>query len=133
MAQRWDIEVFHRTLKSGCRIEDLQLAQADRLETCLAIDLVIAWCIQRLTKLAREVPQAPCSVHFDKPQWRALMIFTNRDAVAPEEPPPTLHGPCTASPSSAAFSDANAMASRVLKPCGAVYNASMTSPRCTSR
>ncbi len=89
-AQRWNIEVFHRTLKSGCRIEDRQLAQADRLEACLAIDLVVAWRIQRLTKLGREVPQAPCSVYFEAPQWRALMIFTNPDAVAPDAPP-TLH------------------------------------------
>ncbi|MDN5850945.1 MAG: IS4 family transposase, partial [Nitrococcus sp.] len=89
-AQRWNIEVFHRTLKSGCRIEDRQLGNADRLEACLAIDLVVAWRIQRLTQLGRAVPQAPCSVYFDGPQWRALMIFTSTPARAPSEPP-TLH------------------------------------------
>ncbi|MGH9486949.1 MAG: IS4 family transposase [Terriglobales bacterium] len=86
-AQRWNIEVFHRTLKSGCRIEDRQLAQADRLEACLAIDLVVAWRIQRLTKLGRDVPQAPCNVYFEAPQWRALMIFTSPDAAVPDAPP----------------------------------------------
>jgi hypothetical protein len=86
-AQRWGIEVFHRTLKSGCRIEDRQLGSADRLEACLAIDLVVAWRIHHLTKLGREVPQAPCTVHFEEPQWQSLMIFTNRDPVPPREPP----------------------------------------------
>ena len=43
--QRWTIEVFHRTLKSGCRIENRQLGSANRLEACLAIDLVVAWRI----------------------------------------------------------------------------------------
>ena len=43
-----------------------------------------------LTKFGREVPQAPCSVYFEEPQWRALMIFTSADATAPGEPP-TLH------------------------------------------
>lgn len=38
---RWGIEVLHRTLKSGCHIEQRQLGQADRLEACLAIDLVV--------------------------------------------------------------------------------------------
>jgi len=42
---RWAIEVFHRTLKSGCRIEDRQLENARRLENCLAIDMVVAWRI----------------------------------------------------------------------------------------
>jgi len=41
-SRRWGIEVLHRTLKSGCRTEQRQLGQADRLEACLAIDLVVA-------------------------------------------------------------------------------------------
>ena len=41
-AARWGIEVFHRTLKSGCRIKDRQLGTAVRLKNCLAIDLVVA-------------------------------------------------------------------------------------------
>jgi uncharacterized protein DUF4338/transposase-like protein len=42
-SRRWGIEVYHRTLKSGCRIEDRRLEEADSLEACLAIDLVVAW------------------------------------------------------------------------------------------
>jgi hypothetical protein len=38
-------------LKSGCRIEQRQLGQADRIEACLAIDLVVAWRIYYLTDL----------------------------------------------------------------------------------
>lgn len=86
-AQRWGIEVLHRTLKSGCRIEDRQLGNAERLEACLAIDLVVAWRIYHLTKLGREVPQAPCTVCFEQPQWQSLMIFTDRNPVPPREPP----------------------------------------------
>jgi hypothetical protein len=86
-AQRWGIEVMHRTLKSGCRIEDRQLGNADRLEACLAIDLVVAWRICHLTQLGRDVPQAPCTVHFEQVQWQSLMIFTERNPVPPKEPP----------------------------------------------
>ena len=42
-ARRWDIEVYHRTLKSGCQIQTRQLGTAKRLQACLAIDLVVAW------------------------------------------------------------------------------------------
>jgi hypothetical protein len=85
-AQRWQIEVYHRTLKSGCRIEERQLATRHRLENCLAIDLVVAWRILHLTRLGRETPQLPCTVYFDDLQWQALHGFIHR---TPEPPPET--------------------------------------------
>ncbi len=87
-ARRWGIEVLHRTLKSGCRIEQRQLGEAQRIEACLAIDLVVAWRIYYLNKLGREVPQAPCTVYFEEAEWKALMVFTTTDPVAPTQPPP---------------------------------------------
>lgn len=84
---RWTIEVFHRTLKSGCKIENRQLGSADRLEACLAIDLVVAWRIHHLTKLGRETPDVPCSVYFEDAQWKALNAFVTKNPVPPEEPP----------------------------------------------
>jgi hypothetical protein len=48
--QRWGIEVYHRTLKSGCQIEQRQLGAADRIQACLAIDMVVAWRILHLTR-----------------------------------------------------------------------------------
>lgn len=87
--QRWTIEVFHRTLKSGCLIENRQLGSANRLEACLAIDLVVAWRIHHLTKLGRETPDVPCSVYFEEAQWKALVTFVTKNPL-PAEKPPTL-------------------------------------------
>jgi hypothetical protein len=84
--QRWGIEVFHRTLKSGCRIEDRQLGEAERLEACLAIDMVVAWRICHLVKLGREVPHLPASVYFQEAEWKALLIY-HTDKPLPAEPP----------------------------------------------
>jgi len=36
-ACRWGIEVWHRILKSGCRIEERQLASGERLQRCLTL------------------------------------------------------------------------------------------------
>jgi len=84
---RWGIEVFHRTLKSGCRIEQRQLGSAERLEACLAIDLVVAWRIFHLTKLGRETPDVPCTVYFEEAAWKALMAYVTKDPVPPAQPP----------------------------------------------
>jgi hypothetical protein len=87
-ARRWGIEVYHRTLKSGCRIENRQLATAKRLEACLAIDLVVAWRVYHLAKLGRDLPDAPCTVYFQDAEWKALTAFVTRNPVAPDKPPP---------------------------------------------
>jgi hypothetical protein len=84
---RWGIEVYHRTLKSGCRIKDRQLGTADRLETCLGVDMVVAWRIYHLTMLGREVPEMPCTVFFKDVEWKALCCYVNKTPVAPEKPP----------------------------------------------
>jgi hypothetical protein len=84
---RWTIEVFHRTLKSGCKIENRQLGSANRLEACLAVDLVVAWRIHHLTKLGRETPDVPCSVYFEEAQWKALNAFVTKNPVSPKDPP----------------------------------------------
>jgi len=84
---RWGIEVYHRTLKSGCRIEDRQLEAAERLETCLGVDMVVAWRIYYLTMLGREKPDLPCTVFFKDIEWKALCCYVNKTAVPPDRPP----------------------------------------------
>jgi hypothetical protein len=84
---RWDIEIYHRTLKSGCKIEERQLGNADRIETCLAIDMVVAWRIYHLTKLGRETPDVPCTAFFEDAEWKALVAYKTQNPIPPDEPP----------------------------------------------
>jgi hypothetical protein len=84
--RRWGIEVYHRVLKSGCRIEDRQLQSADSLESCLALDLVVAWRIFWLVKQGRETPNVPCTLVLEDDEWRALYA-TVRDETPPATPP----------------------------------------------
>ena len=85
--RRWGIEVFHRTLKSGCKIEERQLGKSHRIEACLAIDLVVAWRLFYLSKLGREIPDVPCTVFFEEHEWRALVTFHQKVPASPEAPP----------------------------------------------
>lgn len=86
-SKRWNIEVYHRTLKSGCRIKNRQLGGTDRLEVALAIDMVVAWRIYHMTMLGREIPEAPCSVFFKEEEWKALHCYVYKTPFAPEQPP----------------------------------------------
>src|SRR3989454_5196656 len=84
---RWGIEVWHRILKSGCRIEERQLASGERLQRCLTLYSVIAWRIFYATMLARAVPDMPCSVLLDLDEWQALYCAIHQCSTPPEEPP----------------------------------------------
>jgi len=85
--QRWGIEVFHRTLKSGCRVEDRQLGQGERLQACLAIDMVIAWRIHHMTKLGREVPDLPADVYFEHDEIQVLVAYEVKFRKRPPDAP----------------------------------------------
>jgi hypothetical protein len=86
-AARWGIEVFHRTLKSGCRIKDRQLGNAERLQACLGVDMVVAWRIYHLTMLGRELPEHPCTAFFEEVEWKALYCYHHKTPLAPADPP----------------------------------------------
>lgn len=86
-AHRWQIEVYHRTLKSGCRIEQRQLSSAARLENCLAIDMVVAWRILYMARLGRQAPELPCTVVFEDYEWKALQQYFHPNDPLPTEPP----------------------------------------------
>ncbi len=51
------IEVFFKILKSGCKVEDLQLEKLERLEPALAFYQIIAWRVLYLTMLGRDCPE----------------------------------------------------------------------------
>jgi hypothetical protein len=86
-ACRWGIEVWHKVLKSGCRIEDRQLAAADRLKRCLALYSVIAWRVLYATMLSRSAPDLPCTALLEEAEWHALYCTTHNTAVLPASPP----------------------------------------------
>jgi hypothetical protein len=74
-SRRWGIEVYHRILKSGCRIEDRRLKDTDNLETCLAIDFVVAWRVYWMTMLGREKPDTPCDQILSEEEWHVLSAW----------------------------------------------------------
>jgi hypothetical protein len=81
-AKRWNIEVFHKTLKSGCRTEDRQLGTHEGLVRMLMVDAIVAWRLMAVTYAARHQPDALASAWLDDVQWRVLSCW------ATKRPPP---------------------------------------------
>ncbi len=81
------IEVWHKVLQSGCRIEARQLATAAQLERCLTVYSVIAWRVLQATMLARAVPDLPCTAVLEADEWQALWCAIHRQPTPPAAPP----------------------------------------------
>ena len=86
-AARWSIEVWHRVLKSGCKIEERQLQCAERLKRALSVYSVVAWRILYATMLGRECPNLACDVLLESTEWQALYCATFKTKVLPERIP----------------------------------------------
>ena len=86
-ACRWGIEIWHKVLKSGCRIEARQLEKGERLERCLPLYSVIAWRILYATMLSRALPELPCTVVLALEEWQALYCAIHQTPTPPSTPP----------------------------------------------
>lgn len=75
---RWMIERYHYVLKSGCKVEELQLESVDRIEKAFATYCIVAWRLLFLTYRARSNPDESCENFFTKDQWQACYVFLNK-------------------------------------------------------
>jgi len=85
---RWQVEIYFKVLKSGCKVEELQLERLTRLEPTLAFYMMVAWRVLYLTMLGRECPELSCEVVFGEQEWKAIYIVYKKQQ--PPEKPPTL-------------------------------------------
>ncbi len=86
-ACRWQIEVFFRIFKTGCKVEEIQLETADRLRPCLALYTIVAWRVLYVTMLGRESPDLPCDVLFTDEEWKSAWTICT-DKPIPQCAPP---------------------------------------------
>jgi hypothetical protein len=84
---RWMIEVLFRVLKSGCRVEERRFEQIDRLLTCLAVYLIVAWRTLYVCRLGRSCPDIPCDAVFEPAEWKAVWKVVRREDPPPAPPP----------------------------------------------
>lgn len=83
---RWMVELFFRTLKSGCRAEERRFETLDRQLNCLAIYLISAWRTLYVCRLGRSFPDIDCEAVFDPAEWKAVYRIV-KNQMPPRQPP----------------------------------------------
>jgi Transposase Tn5 dimerisation domain/Transposase DNA-binding len=83
---RWQIEIYFRILKSGCKVEESQLETAEAFLPYLSLCMIVAWRVQYVMMLGRDCPELPCDIAFDDDEWRAVYAVVKGET-PPAEPP----------------------------------------------
>ena len=86
---RWQVEEFHKVLKSGCRVEACRLQTAQRLIRYVTLCSVIAWRLYWLTHINRTTPTAPATTILTPEEVTALQITTT-GTLSPSDSPLTV-------------------------------------------
>lgn len=84
---RWLIERYHFVLKSGCKIEELQLETGERLLRALACYSIVAWRLLWLTYTSRLDPHQPATVALEEEEWQPLYVKIHNKLELPQEIP----------------------------------------------
>ncbi|HBY99053.1 MAG TPA: IS4 family transposase [Chloroflexi bacterium] len=87
---RWQIEVFHKVLKSGGRVEACRLQTADRLHRFVALMSVIAWRLHWMTYINHCQPDLPWTGVLTTSEWQALSRRIHQSSRLPDTLP-TVH------------------------------------------
>jgi hypothetical protein len=75
---RWQIEIYHKVIKSGCRVEDIRLRTADRISRYLAVMTIIAWRIYWMGQVSRNAPELAPSAVITKKEKKALRLYCKK-------------------------------------------------------
>lgn len=70
--------MYFHVLKTGCRVEALQLASLPKIERALALFMVVSWRIGRLMRLGRNCSDLPASLMFDADEIKAAYVLTRK-------------------------------------------------------
>lgn len=96
---RWTIELYFKSLKSGCGVEKCRLEEAEKLLKFVALCGIVAWRLMWLTWLQREIPHASGELAITKVEWKTLWLKKHKEKIKAglmkAEPPDEVPDLCT--------------------------------------
>lgn len=93
---RWNVEVYFKTLKTGCTVEDCRLGEGGKLVKYISLMSVIAWRLYWMTHISRQDPNISSENFLSKSEWQTAWWLLHRKRIKegkmnksdmPKEPP----------------------------------------------
>lgn len=83
---RWEIELFFKVLKSGCKIEERQLQTTERMKKLLTTFLILGWRVMFTMMLGRVCSEMSTGDLFDEAEWKSVYKIVKGKSL-PRKPP----------------------------------------------
>lgn len=83
---RWEIELFFKVLKSGCKIEERQLQTTERMKRLLTTFLILSWRLMFTMMLGRVCSEMSAGDVFDEAEWKSVYKIVKGRSL-PRKPP----------------------------------------------
>lgn len=71
---RWEIEIYFKVLKSGCKVEKRHFETVTRFKPCLAFYMILAWRVMYMMMLGRKCPDMPCDAVLTEDEWKSVYV-----------------------------------------------------------
>lgn len=84
---RWEIELFFKILKSGCKIEERQLETTDRMKNLIAIFMILARRVLFTMMLGRVCSDMSAGEVFEEAEWKSVYKIVHKKKALPRKPP----------------------------------------------
>ena len=83
---RWEIELLHRVVKSGCRVEAIQQRFDFRIKPVIGLYLLVAWRRLYVMRMGRACPELPCDLVFAESEWQPVVVVLRGRAALAHKP-----------------------------------------------
>ena len=84
---RWEIELFFKVLKSGCKIEERQLKTAEKMKNIISIFIILAWRVMFTMMMGRVKADMSAGDLFDEAEWKSVYKILNKKKTLPRKAP----------------------------------------------
>lgn len=75
---RWNVELYFKTLKTGCTIEDCRLGEGGKLIKYISLMSVVAWRLYWMVNISRHNPKINCECVLMESEWKAAWWLLHR-------------------------------------------------------
>lgn len=82
---RWSIEIFHKLMKSGLKVEECRLDEGIKLSRYLTLMTVVAWRILWMTYVQRVSPAASATTVLSATELKVLYYVTHKKKMTNEK------------------------------------------------
>ncbi len=80
-SKRWSVEMYFKSLKTGCGVENCRLGEASKLIKYISLMSIVAWRVYWINFIGRESPDSNSEKVFVESEWKTTWLMLHRKKI----------------------------------------------------